>query len=106
MYYFENGEHLAVADYKKQDTDMCNAFTQLYLDKQTTPSAGDLIDSVSLFKLKVERLSPNFVGVRQNDAHEFLRLLLDELHNEIVMPSSNSKAQFAYNNKLSVKDNV
>uniref|UniRef100_A0A4X2K5F8 Ubiquitin carboxyl-terminal hydrolase 2 n=1 Tax=Vombatus ursinus TaxID=29139 RepID=A0A4X2K5F8_VOMUR len=57
-----------------------------------TSSANDVV-SPSEFKTQIQRFAPRFVGYNQQDAQEFLRFLLDGLHNEVnrvtVRPKSN-----------------
>lgn len=56
-----------------------------------TSSPNDVV-SPSEFKTQIQRYAPRFVGYNQQDAQEFLRFLLDGLHNEvnrvIVRPKS------------------
>ncbi|XP_036600717.1 ubiquitin carboxyl-terminal hydrolase 2 isoform X1 [Trichosurus vulpecula] len=47
-----------------------------------TSSANDVV-SPSEFKTQIQRFAPRFVGYNQQDAQEFLRFLLDGLHNEV-----------------------
>ncbi|XP_060461004.2 ubiquitin carboxyl-terminal hydrolase 2 isoform X2 [Panthera onca] len=57
-----------------------------------TSSPNDVV-SPSEFKTQIQRYAPRFVGYNQQDAQEFLRFLLDGLHNEVnrvtVRPKSN-----------------
>ncbi|XP_070808425.1 ubiquitin carboxyl-terminal hydrolase 2 [Pituophis catenifer annectens] len=50
--------------------------------------------SPSEFKMQIQRYAPRFVGYNQQDAQEFLRFLLDGLHNEVnrvlVRPKGNN----------------
>nr|XP_004667416.1 ubiquitin carboxyl-terminal hydrolase 2 isoform X1 [Jaculus jaculus]XP_045002203.1 ubiquitin carboxyl-terminal hydrolase 2 isoform X1 [Jaculus jaculus] len=58
-----------------------------------TSSPNDVV-SPSEFKTQIQRYAPRFVGYNQQDAQEFLRFLLDGLHNEVnrvtVRPKLNS----------------
>ncbi|XP_037361341.1 ubiquitin carboxyl-terminal hydrolase 2 isoform X1 [Talpa occidentalis] len=47
-----------------------------------TSSPNDVV-SPSEFKTQIQRYAPRFVGYNQQDAQEFLRFLLDGLHNEV-----------------------
>ncbi|XP_012932113.1 ubiquitin carboxyl-terminal hydrolase 2 isoform X2 [Heterocephalus glaber] len=57
-----------------------------------TSCPNDVV-SPSEFKTQIQRYAPRFVGYNQQDAQEFLRFLLDGLHNEVnrvtVRPKSN-----------------
>ncbi|XP_010627554.1 ubiquitin carboxyl-terminal hydrolase 2 isoform X1 [Fukomys damarensis] len=57
-----------------------------------TSCPNDVV-SPSEFKTQIQRYAPRFVGYNQQDAQEFLRFLLDGLHNEVnrvlVKPKSN-----------------
>ncbi|KAM5246684.1 ubiquitin carboxyl-terminal hydrolase 2 isoform 1-T1 [Ctenodactylus gundi] len=57
-----------------------------------TSSPNDVV-SPSEFKTQIQRYAPRFVGYNQQDAQEFLRFLLDGLHNEVnrvtVRPKAN-----------------
>ncbi|XP_024426612.1 ubiquitin carboxyl-terminal hydrolase 2 isoform X1 [Desmodus rotundus] len=57
-----------------------------------TSSLNDVV-SPSEFKTQIQRYAPRFVGYNQQDAQEFLRFLLDGLHNAVnrvtVRPKSN-----------------
>ncbi|DAA22233.1 ubiquitin carboxyl-terminal hydrolase 2 isoform X2 [Bos indicus] len=59
-----------------------------------TSSPNDVV-SPSEFKTQIQRYAPRFVGYNQQDAQEFLRFLLDGLHNEvnrvIARPKSNTE---------------
>ncbi|XP_041947751.1 ubiquitin carboxyl-terminal hydrolase 2 isoform X2 [Alosa alosa] len=46
-------------------------------------SAGNEAISPSDFKTQIQKYAPRFVGYNQQDAQEFLRFLLDGLHNEV-----------------------
>ncbi|XP_069410721.1 ubiquitin carboxyl-terminal hydrolase 2 isoform X1 [Ovis canadensis] len=59
-----------------------------------TSSPNDVV-SPSEFKTQIQRYAPRFVGYNQQDAQEFLRFLLDGLHNEVnrvtARPKSNTE---------------
>ncbi|KAG9482566.1 ubiquitin carboxyl-terminal hydrolase 2 isoform X1 [Eleutherodactylus coqui] len=46
-------------------------------------SSGNEVVSPSEFKTQIQRYAPRFMGYNQQDAQEFLRFLLDGLHNEV-----------------------
>ncbi|XP_039507540.1 ubiquitin carboxyl-terminal hydrolase 2-like [Pimephales promelas] len=46
-------------------------------------SASSEAISPSDFKMQIQKYAPRFVGYNQQDAQEFLRFLLDGLHNEV-----------------------
>lgn len=106
MSFFENGQLQNGAEDQTKDFAMSQVFTELFLQRKTTPSPFELLDCVYNFKLKIGQLSPDFKGIRQNDAHEFLRLLLDELHNEIRQPDTAPYSEFTYNNQATIEENV
>ncbi|XP_076780935.1 ubiquitin carboxyl-terminal hydrolase 2 isoform X1 [Arvicanthis niloticus] len=56
-----------------------------------TSSPNDVV-SPSEFKTQIQRYAPRFVGYNQQDAQEFLRFLLDGLHNEVNRVAARPKA--------------
>ncbi|XP_055478190.1 ubiquitin carboxyl-terminal hydrolase 2 isoform X1 [Psammomys obesus] len=56
-----------------------------------TSSPNDVV-SPSEFKTQIQRYAPRFVGYNQQDAQEFLRFLLDGLHNEVNRVTVRPKA--------------
>ncbi|XP_057347133.1 ubiquitin carboxyl-terminal hydrolase 2 isoform X2 [Manis pentadactyla] len=75
----------------KAHTALMEEFAKL-LQTIWTSSPNDVV-SPSEFKTQIQRYAPRFVGYNQQDAQEFLRFLLDGLHNEVnrvtVRPKSN-----------------
>ncbi|XP_063799588.1 ubiquitin carboxyl-terminal hydrolase 2 isoform X2 [Pseudophryne corroboree] len=55
-----------------------------------TSSANEVV-SPSEFKTQIQRYAPRFMGYNQQDAQEFLRFLLDGLHNEVNRVTVRSK---------------
>ncbi|XP_056602549.1 ubiquitin carboxyl-terminal hydrolase 2 isoform X2 [Triplophysa dalaica] len=55
-------------------------------------SASNEAISPSDFKMQIQKYAPRFVGYNQQDAQEFLRFLLDGLHNEVNRVTVKSKA--------------
>ncbi|XP_077632925.1 ubiquitin carboxyl-terminal hydrolase 2 isoform X2 [Crocuta crocuta] len=72
-------------------TALMEEFAKLIQTIWTSPP-NDVV-SPSEFKTQIQRYAPRFVGYNQQDAQEFLRFLLDGLHNEVnrvtVRPKSN-----------------
>ncbi|OCT70492.1 ubiquitin carboxyl-terminal hydrolase 2 isoform X1 [Xenopus laevis] len=66
---------------KKCNTAIMEEFAQL-LQAIWTSSANEVV-SPSEFKTQIQRYAPRFMGYNQQDAQEFLRFLLDGLHNEV-----------------------
>ncbi|XP_021062193.1 ubiquitin carboxyl-terminal hydrolase 2 isoform X1 [Mus pahari] len=56
-----------------------------------TSSPNDVV-SPSEFKTQIQRYAPRFMGYNQQDAQEFLRFLLDGLHNEVNRVAARPKA--------------
>lgn len=62
-------------------TALMEEFAKLIQAIWTSP-LNDVV-SPSEFKTQIQRYAPRFVGYNQQDAQEFLRFLLDGLHNEV-----------------------
>ncbi|KAK0143279.1 Ubiquitin carboxyl-terminal hydrolase 2 [Merluccius polli] len=60
-----------------QDTEFAKLIQTMW-----TSSSSEAV-SPSEFKTQIQRYAPRFVGYNQQDAQEFLRFLLDGLHNEV-----------------------
>ncbi|XP_029030372.1 ubiquitin carboxyl-terminal hydrolase 2-like [Betta splendens] len=64
------------------------------LTRSLWTSANDAISPFD-FKSQIQRYAPKFVGCNQQDAQEFLRFLLDGLHNEVnrvtVQPAASTE---------------
>lgn len=56
-----------------------------------TSAPSDVV-SPSEFKTQIQRYAPRFMGYNQQDAQEFLRFLLDGLHNEVNRVTARPKA--------------
>uniref|UniRef100_A0A667YTH5 Ubiquitin carboxyl-terminal hydrolase 2 n=1 Tax=Myripristis murdjan TaxID=586833 RepID=A0A667YTH5_9TELE len=71
-------------------TDLMEEFAKLTQSLWTSVN-NDAI-SPSGFKTQIQRYAPKFVGYNQQDAQEFLRFLLDGLHNEVNRVTVRPKA--------------
>ncbi|XP_033969220.1 ubiquitin carboxyl-terminal hydrolase 2a isoform X2 [Trematomus bernacchii] len=65
----------------RTNTALMEEFAKL-LQTMWTSSSSEAV-SPSEFKTQIQRYAPRFVGYNQQDAQEFLRFLLDGLHNEV-----------------------
>jgi len=73
-----------------------NALAELFLSVKsnstaTTSSAAGGINPSDL-KNVIDNVTPQFIGYRQQDAHEFFSTLLDLLHDEMIMEDQVDKA--------------
>ncbi|XP_053502859.1 ubiquitin carboxyl-terminal hydrolase 2a isoform X1 [Ictalurus furcatus] len=68
-------------DLNRTNTALMEEFAKL-IQTMWTSSSSDAV-SPSEFKTQIQRYAPRFVGYNQQDAQEFLRFLLDGLHNEV-----------------------
>lgn len=50
----------------------------------------------SLFKKQIEKWAPQFAGYRQQDSHEFLRFMLDGLHEDLNRVSLTKKPKYSF----------
>ncbi|KAG8434547.1 hypothetical protein GDO86_012792 [Hymenochirus boettgeri] len=66
---------------KRCNTAIMEEFARL-LQAMWTSSANEVV-SPSDFKTQIQKYAPRFMGYNQQDAQEFLRFLLDGLHNEV-----------------------
>ena len=78
--------------------DLSNAFSNVMVNLWSITSE----DSVVPYELKrqVEIVTPRFIGYDQHDAHEFMRFLLNELHEEINRASVEGRKSPADNETL------
>ncbi|XP_016301169.1 ubiquitin carboxyl-terminal hydrolase 2-like, partial [Sinocyclocheilus anshuiensis] len=65
----------------RTNTALMEEFAKL-IQTMWTSSSSEAV-SPSEFKTQIQRYAPRFVGYNQQDAQEFLRFLLDGLHNEV-----------------------
>ncbi|XP_029428736.1 ubiquitin carboxyl-terminal hydrolase 2 isoform X2 [Rhinatrema bivittatum] len=75
---------------RRTNTALMEAFAQL-IQTMWTSSANEVV-SPSEFKTQIQKYAPRFVGYNQQDAQEFLRFLLDGLHNEVNRVTVRPKA--------------
>ena len=82
--------------YLNKRGDLSFAFKRVMLDLRTAKSSVD----PSKLKKQVARVVPIFSDYRQHDAHEFMRFLLNELHEEINRASVEGRKSPADNETL------
>ncbi|XP_077962213.1 ubiquitin carboxyl-terminal hydrolase 2a isoform X2 [Gasterosteus aculeatus] len=80
-YCLHNAHRRDLNNNRRSDTALMEEFAKL-LQTVWTSSSSDAV-SPSEFKTQIQRYAPRFVGYNQQDAQEFLRFLLDGLHNEV-----------------------
>ena len=79
--------------------DISNAFKRVMVDLWGTNSEDSVVTSNEL-KRQVGIVTPKFYGYNQQDAHEFMRFLLNELHEEINRASMEGRKSPADNETL------
>ncbi|XP_063293069.1 ubiquitin carboxyl-terminal hydrolase 2 isoform X1 [Pelobates fuscus] len=79
--YCLQNSHRRDLNSKNCNTAIMEEFARL-LQAMWTSSANEVV-SPSDFKTQIQRYAPRFMGYNQQDAQEFLRFLLDGLHNEV-----------------------
>ncbi|XP_078389615.1 ubiquitin carboxyl-terminal hydrolase 2a isoform X1 [Cetorhinus maximus] len=89
-YCIQNTYRRELNNRSRTNTALMEEFAKL-LQALWTSSSNDPI-SPSEFKTQIQKYAPRFVGYNQQDAQEFLRFLLDGLHNEVNRVSVRSKA--------------
>ncbi|KAL6104950.1 usp2 [Pungitius sinensis] len=80
-YCLHNAHRRDLNNKSRTNTALMEEFAKL-LQTVWTSSGSDAV-SPSEFKTQIQRYAPRFVGYNQQDAQEFLRFLLDGLHNEV-----------------------
>ncbi|XP_043937058.1 ubiquitin carboxyl-terminal hydrolase 2 isoform X2 [Protopterus annectens] len=88
--YCLQGTYRKDLNYSRSNTALMEEFAKL-LQTIWTSSSNDVV-SPSEFKTQIQKYAPRFVGYNQQDAQEFLRFLLDGLHNEVNRVTVRSKA--------------
>ncbi|XP_007236941.3 ubiquitin carboxyl-terminal hydrolase 2a isoform X1 [Astyanax mexicanus] len=80
-YCLHNSHRRDLNNNSRTNTALMEEFARLIQAMWT--SSGSEAVSPSEFKTQIQRYAPRFVGYNQQDAQEFLRFLLDGLHNEV-----------------------
>ncbi|XP_006809873.1 ubiquitin carboxyl-terminal hydrolase 2a isoform X1 [Neolamprologus brichardi] len=80
-YCLHNSHRRDLNNTSRTNTALMEEFAKL-LQTMWTSSSSEAV-SPSEFKTQIQRYAPRFVGYNQQDAQEFLRFLLDGLHNEV-----------------------
>uniref|UniRef100_UPI00398EB05F ubiquitin carboxyl-terminal hydrolase 2-like isoform X3 n=1 Tax=Pristiophorus japonicus TaxID=55135 RepID=UPI00398EB05F len=88
-YCIQNTYRRELNNRSRTNTALMEEFAKL-LQALWTSSSNDPI-SPSEFKTQIQKYAPRFVGYNQQDAQEFLRFLLDGLHNEVNRVSIRNK---------------
>ncbi|KAI1890188.1 hypothetical protein AGOR_G00171110 [Albula goreensis] len=79
--YCLHNSHRRDLNNNSRNTALMEEFAKLIQTMWT--STGSEAVSPSEFKTQIQKYAPRFVGYNQQDAQEFLRFLLDGLHNEV-----------------------
>ncbi|XP_063763556.1 ubiquitin carboxyl-terminal hydrolase 2a isoform X2 [Eleginops maclovinus] len=80
-YCLHNSHRRDLNNNSRTNTALMEEFAKLIQTMWTSSSSESV--SPSEFKTQIQRYAPRFVGYNQQDAQEFLRFLLDGLHNEV-----------------------
>ncbi|XP_054454190.1 ubiquitin carboxyl-terminal hydrolase 2a isoform X1 [Anoplopoma fimbria] len=80
-YCLHNAHRRDLNNNSRTNTALMEEFAKL-IQTMWTSSSSEAV-SPSEFKTQIQRYAPRFVGYNQQDAQEFLRFLLDGLHNEV-----------------------
>ncbi|KAM9468420.1 ubiquitin carboxyl-terminal hydrolase 2a isoform 2-T3 [Clarias gariepinus] len=80
-YCLHNSHRRDLNNNNRTNTALMEEFAKL-IQTMWSSSTSDAV-SPSEFKTQIQRYAPRFVGYNQQDAQEFLRFLLDGLHNEV-----------------------
>ncbi|XP_051717468.1 ubiquitin carboxyl-terminal hydrolase 2a isoform X2 [Ctenopharyngodon idella] len=80
-YCLHNSHRRDLNNKSRTNTALMEEFAKL-IQTMWTSSSSEAV-SPSEFKTQIQRYAPRFVGYNQQDAQEFLRFLLDGLHNEV-----------------------
>ncbi|KAI7800825.1 ubiquitin carboxyl-terminal hydrolase 2a isoform X1 [Triplophysa rosa] len=80
-YCLHNSHRRDLNNNNRTNTALMEEFAKL-IQTMWTSSSSEVV-SPSEFKTQIQRYAPRFVGYNQQDAQEFLRFLLDGLHNEV-----------------------
>ncbi|XP_019717161.1 ubiquitin carboxyl-terminal hydrolase 2a isoform X1 [Hippocampus comes] len=80
-YCLHNSHRRDLNNNSRTNTTLMEEFAKLIQTMWSSTSSEAV--SPSEFKTQIQRYAPRFVGYNQQDAQEFLRFLLDGLHNEV-----------------------
>lgn len=80
-YCLHNSHRRDLNNNSRTNTALMEEFAKLIQTMWSSTSSEAV--SPSEFKTQIQRYAPRFVGYNQQDAQEFLRFLLDGLHNEV-----------------------
>ncbi|XP_077421809.1 ubiquitin carboxyl-terminal hydrolase 2-like isoform X2 [Vanacampus margaritifer] len=80
-YCLHNSHRRDLNNNSRTNTALMEEFAKLMQTMWSSTSSEAV--SPSEFKTQIQRYAPRFVGYNQQDAQEFLRFLLDGLHNEV-----------------------
>ncbi|XP_006642213.2 ubiquitin carboxyl-terminal hydrolase 2a isoform X1 [Lepisosteus oculatus] len=80
-YCLHNSHRRDLNNNSRTNTALMEEFAKLIQTLWTSTSSEAV--SPSEFKTQIQKYAPRFVGYNQQDAQEFLRFLLDGLHNEV-----------------------
>lgn len=80
-YCLQNSHRRDLNNNNRTNTALMEEFAKI-IQTMWTSSSSEAV-SPSEFKTQIQRYAPRFVGYNQQDAQEFLRFLLDGLHNEV-----------------------
>ncbi|CAL9684225.1 unnamed protein product [Knipowitschia caucasica] len=80
-YCLHNSHRRDLNNNSRANTALMEEFAKLIQTMWSSTSSEAV--SPSEFKTQIQRYAPRFVGYNQQDAQEFLRFLLDGLHNEV-----------------------
>ncbi|XP_026148958.1 ubiquitin carboxyl-terminal hydrolase 2a isoform X2 [Mastacembelus armatus] len=80
-YCLHNSHRRDLNNNSRTNTALMEEFAKL-IQTMWASSSSEAV-SPSEFKTQIQRYAPRFVGYNQQDAQEFLRFLLDGLHNEV-----------------------
>ncbi|XP_062328707.1 ubiquitin carboxyl-terminal hydrolase 2a isoform X2 [Osmerus eperlanus] len=80
-YCLHNSHRRDLSSTSRTNTALMEEFAKL-LQTMWSSCSSEAV-SPSEFKTQIQRFAPRFVGYNQQDAQEFLRFLLDGLHNEV-----------------------
>ncbi|XP_056139096.1 ubiquitin carboxyl-terminal hydrolase 2a isoform X2 [Lampris incognitus] len=80
-YCLHNSHRRDLNNNSRTNTALMEEFAKL-IQTMWTSSSSEAVSPYE-FKTQIQRYAPRFVGYNQQDAQEFLRFLLDGLHNEV-----------------------